>query len=98
MAQGSEPVEGLSRADLPDDRWALDHGDDLHRAPAVRTQERVQIVHLLDEAGPGAVDLQGRPMVHAGDWVRSFGFGEEPVLPAVTMCLATSARRQSDPG
>jgi hypothetical protein len=69
--------------DLPDDRRPLDHGDHLHRAAATRTQEGIDLVHLPDEAGPGAADLKGRPIVRAGDWVRRLGFREEPVPLAV---------------
>ena len=85
---------------LPDDRRALDDGDDLHPPPATRTEERIDLVDLADEAGPsrlrasrepqpnastqaGAADLQGRPVVRAGEWVRRFGFREQPVLLAV---------------
>jgi len=69
--------------DLPDDRRPLDPGDHLHRAAAARTQEGIDLVHLPDEAGPGAADLTGRPIVRAGDWVRRLGFREEPVPLAV---------------
>ena len=43
--------------DLPDARRPLDHGDHLHRGPAARTQERIDLVHLPDEACPGAADV-----------------------------------------
>jgi len=63
-------------------------GDDLHPPPAARTQEGIDLVHLANEAGPsrlsstqaGAADLQGRPVVRAGDWLRRFGFREERAL------------------
>jgi len=38
--------------DLPDDGRALDHGDHLHRAPATRIEERIDLVHHPDKAGP----------------------------------------------
>jgi hypothetical protein len=69
--------------DLPDGRRAFNNGDHLHRAPAARTQEGIDLVHLPDEAGPGAPDLTGCPIVRARDWIRRFGFREEPVLLAV---------------
>ena len=38
-------------------------GGHLHRAAAARTQEGIDLVHLPDEASPGAADLKGRPIV-----------------------------------
>ncbi len=43
--------------DLPDDRWALNHGDHLHRAPATRTEQRIDLVDLTNQARPRSADL-----------------------------------------
>jgi hypothetical protein len=54
MAQGPEQVEGLSRADLPDDGRPFDHGNDLHRAPAAGTDQWIDLVDLADQASSRA--------------------------------------------
>ena len=40
--------------DPPDDRRAPNDGDDSHRPAALRTEERIHLVGLADEAGPAA--------------------------------------------
>ncbi len=52
--------------DLPDNRGALDDGDDLHRAPAARTDQRIHLVDLADQARPGPPSLQRCILVPLG--------------------------------
>ncbi len=66
-----------------DDRRPLDHGEDLHRAPAARTDQRIHLVDLANQPRPRSADLQGCPIVPGGDWARCLGFREELVALAV---------------
>jgi hypothetical protein len=40
--------------DLPDDRRAVDHGEDLHRSAAPRKDQRTHLIDLADQACPGS--------------------------------------------
>ena len=69
--------------DLPDHRRPLDHGEDLHRSPAARTDQRIHLVDLADQAGPGSPGLQRRPSAPLGGGGGQVHVPEEPVLLAV---------------
>jgi hypothetical protein len=45
--------------DLSDHGRLFDHGDDPQRPAAPRTQQRIQLVHRPDQAGPSAPHLWG---------------------------------------
>lgn len=72
--------------DLPDDRRARADCDDFHRPTALRTEQRIDLVDLPNQARPRSVDLQGCSRAFSGYRFRPFGFAEETVLPAVTPC------------
>ena len=48
--------------DLPDDLWLSDVGDDPHGPVTARTDGGIELVHLLDEASPGALRRRGRDL------------------------------------
>ena len=79
--------------DLPDDGRALDHGDHLHRAPAMRTEERIDLVDVTNQARPRAADLQGCSSGFIGDRFCPFGLPEQAVPPAVTACPPVCVHR-----
>jgi len=68
---------------LPDDRGALDHGDDLHRPAAPRTEQRINLVDLTDQTRPRATDFQRRPRLPIGSWFLHAGLLEEAVSLAI---------------
>jgi len=61
----------------------LDHGDHLHRAPAMRTAQRSHCVDLADQARPRSADLQWRLVGGLGGRLHHGGGPEEAVVPAV---------------
>jgi hypothetical protein len=75
----------------------LNHGNDFHGSAAMGTEQRIDLVDLTNQARPSrlsstqarSADLQGRPGNRAGDWVRRFGFREEPVPLAVASHLSS---------
>ncbi len=89
----------VSRADLPDHRGALDDGDDLHRAPAARADQRIHLVDLADQARPRSPSYQWRLRVPFGGWLRRGSRPEEPVpLPIAPRPIGRPARMRRGSG
>ena len=70
----------LSRANLPDNRWALDDRDNFHRPAAAGTDQRIRLVDLPDQPGPGPSSSQGCLLVPLRDCGSRVGVAEEPAL------------------
>ncbi len=69
--------------DLSNDCRAFDHGDDLHGPAAARTDQRVHVIDLADQAGPGSANLQGRSSAFGANRFRPFGFPPQAVALAI---------------
>jgi hypothetical protein len=52
--------------DLADHGGLFDHGDDPHGPSTPRTDQRIHLVDLADQAGPGPADFQRRSPLHHG--------------------------------
>ena len=77
---------------MPDDRRAFDRGQDLQRAAAAGTEQRIHLVDVADQARPRTAHLQGSPIALSGGWVRRRGVPEEPVLlPIPTRAIGVPA-------
>ena len=80
--------------DLPDGCRAFDHGNDLHGPAAARTEQRIRLVDLADQAHPGSPGFQGRPSVPFGGWLRRGSRPEEPVpLPIAPRPIGVLQRK-----